>query len=84
MTPSTDNRRELSFTVQTIDCIACTPVFSRHIGKISGVREVKELPITNKIIVAFDGSQLDRSSLEQAINKISKRAGYGGKVIFHA
>lgn len=59
-------------------------MFGRHIKKIGGVLEVKELPITNKIIVVFDDTQLDRSRLKQEIDKISQRAGYGGKVIFHA
>lgn len=81
--PSIDNRQELSITVQTIDCIACTPGFTRHLRKISGVLEVKELPITNKIIVVFDDAQVDKRSLEQEINVISQRAGLGGKIILH-
>lgn len=80
--PSSAKRLELSFTVQTIDCIACTPVFRRHLGKIGGVLEVKELPMTNKIIVVFDGTLLDRSSLERQISKISEKAGFGDKIIF--
>lgn len=81
--PTSDKHQELSFVIQTIDCISCTPGFTRYLRKITGVLEVKELPITNKIIVVFDHTQLDRSILEQEINKISQRAGYGGKVIFH-
>lgn len=75
--------RELSFTVQTIDCIICSPVFRRHLGKIGGVMEVKELPITNKIIVVFDEAQIDEQTLKQEINRISDKAGFGGKLIFH-
>lgn len=79
---SSVKRQKLSFTVQTIACIACTPVFRRHLGKIGGVLEVKELPMTNKIIVVFDGTLLDRSALEGEIRKISERAGLGDKIIF--
>lgn len=80
---SAAEKQEMSFTIQTIDCITCSPVFRHHLGKIIGVLEVKELPITNKIIVVFDGTQLDSQKLEQEINKISQKAGFGGKVIFH-
>ena len=76
-------RQEISFTVQTIDCIACTPVFRRSLEKIHGVLEVRELPITNKIIVAFDTAELDRDALEQEIGRISQKAGFGGKIIVH-
>lgn len=75
--------QELSFTVQSIDCIACSLIFRRHIGKIGGVKEIKELPITNKIIVVFDYTQIDEQTLKQEINKISEKAGFGGKLIFH-
>ena len=43
--------------------------------------EVKELPITNKIVVVFDEARLERSILLQEIERISQRAGYGGKII---
>lgn len=81
--PKKEGRQDLSFTVQTIDCITCLPVFHHYLGRISGVLEVKELPITNKIIVIFDSTQLDKHRLEQEINKISQKAGFGGKLIFH-
>jgi cation transport ATPase len=84
MTATTSiQRRELSFAIQTISCIACTPVFSRHLHKLGGVLEVKELPMTNKIIVVYDAGQVDKSNLKQEIEKISNRAGFGDKLIFH-
>ena len=75
-------QQQISFTVQSIDCITCWPVFRRHLGKVNGVLEVKELPITNKIIVVFDGSKVDRPAVLREINDVAKRAGYDGKVIF--
>ncbi len=73
----------ISFTVQTIDCIACTPVFRRSLAKVSGVTEVKELPITNKVIVTFDPSKLEREKLQAEVVRISRSSGFGDKVIFH-
>lgn len=78
-----ERRQQLSFTVQTLDCIACTPIFQRSLGKMAGVLEVKQLPITNKVIVVFDDARLDRESLVAEIDRISWRAGLGGKIIFH-
>lgn len=75
--------QEVSFTVQTVDCITCSPFFRRSLGKTDGVLEIKELPITNKIIVVFDPARLDRSTLVQEITRISERAGLGGKIIVH-
>lgn len=75
--------QQLSFTVQTIDCILCSPFFRRPLAKIDGVLEVKELPITNKIVVAFDGSRLERRALAEEITKIAKKAGLEGKIIFN-
>ncbi len=75
--------QELSFTVQSIDCITCSLIFRRHLGKIGGVKEIKELPITNKIIIVFNDTQIERQALKQEIEKISEKAGFGGKLIFH-
>ncbi len=80
--PASTDRQELSFTVQTIDCIACSPVFRRHLQKFDGVLEVKELPITNKIIVVFDGNRLKKGELEDVIGRIANKAGLGGKILF--
>lgn len=76
------DRQQLSFTVQTIDCIACSPVFGRQLRKVDGVLEVKELPITNKIIVVFDGKRLEKRNLEEAIRMIAEKSGYGGMILF--
>jgi hypothetical protein len=74
--------QELAFTVQTIDCITCSPIFRRPLARIDGVLEVKELPITNKIIVVFDGARLERRRLAEEVNRVARRAGLGGKIIF--
>lgn len=82
----TDSRvksQEVSFTVQTVDCIVCSPFFRRPLSKIEGVLDVKELPITNKIVVVFDPSRIDRASVVEEITDISRKAGLGGRVIVH-
>lgn len=74
-------RQEISFTIQTIECVACTPAFSRNLGKLKGVLEVKELSMTNKIVVVYDGVQLDRETLVKEIRRISRGAGFGDQII---
>ena len=74
----------VSFTVQSIECIACTPVFRRSLGKVNGVSEVRELPITNKVIVTFDPTKLSRADLQSEIVRVSRRAGFGDRIIFQA
>ena len=81
-TPPKEKRRELSFTDQTIDCITCSPFFRRPLAKIEGVLEVKELPITNKIVIVFDEARLERKDLAEEVTRIAKKAGLGGKIIF--
>jgi copper chaperone CopZ len=76
-------RRAVSFTVQSIDCIACTPAFRRNLERLPGVLSVKELPITNKIIVEYDDSKLGIEALTSEIRSVSRWAGFGDKVIFH-
>lgn len=78
---SKDRVQEVSFTVQSIGCIACSPIFRRALSKVDGVLEVKELPITNKIVVVFDGFRLGRGGLIEEIGRIAKRAGLGGRII---
>lgn len=73
---------ELAFTVQSIDCIACSPYFGRSLGKIDGVLAVKEHPITNKIVVSFDSTRIDRISLKREVEYAAKKSGLGNKIIF--
>ena len=81
-TPPKGTPRELSFTVQTIDCITCSPFFRRPLAKIEGVLEVKELPMTNKIVIVFNEARLERKDLAEEVTRIAKKAGLGGKIIF--
>ncbi len=73
----------MAFTVQSISCIACTPFFHRSLGKIGGVLDVRELPVTNKVIVEFDETQLGRAALEERVVELSKKAGFGGVIFQH-
>lgn len=72
----------LSFQVQSVDCIACTPVFKREIAKLEGVRLVRPLVMLNRITVEFDETLLPRDALAEKILEIGSRAGYRGKIIF--
>ncbi len=75
-------KQQVAFTVQTIECIACTPVFRRELTKVPGVIEVRELPMTNKIIVTFNAARLPRAELQSEITSVSRRAGFGDRIIF--
>ena len=79
---SNEGHQELAFTVQSIDCIACSPFFRRPLSQIDGVLEVKELPITNKIVIVFDEARLERRRLTEEVTRAAKKAGLGGKIIF--
>lgn len=75
-------RGEISFIVQTIDCIICSPIFRRSLLRVPGVLEVRELTITNRIIVVFDGDRLNAEQLRDEINRVARRGGLGGKIFF--
>ena len=74
--------RELAFTVQSLDCVTCSPYFRRPLFRIDGVLDVKELPVTNKIVVVFDEDRLERSRLAEEVTEIARKAGLGGKIVF--
>lgn len=79
-TPS--KREEVSFSVQTIDCIACSPAFGRGLRTVRGVLEVKDLPMMNRMIVVYDPRLMDRPTVLWEIVRVAKKSGLGGKILF--
>lgn len=73
---------KISFTVSTIDCIACAPVFKRELQKLTGVKNVEPLPMMNVINVESDSSRISSEELKEKILEIASKAGYSGRVIF--
>lgn len=67
----------------SLDCIACTPVFRRELQKIDGIKEVKELPLLNKIIVEFDPAGINKELVRKEIESVASRSGFKDRVVFH-
>jgi hypothetical protein len=57
-------------------------VFRRPLAKIDGVLEVKELPVTNKIVVVFDGARVARVRVAEEVRKVARKSGLGDKIVF--
>ena len=74
-------RREIRFSVATISCVACTPVFRKGLERVEGVKEVRELPMLNKVVVDYDPGKADEETVKQEIQRVADRAGFKGKVI---
>lgn len=72
----------ISFSVATIECIACTPVFKRELLKLSGIKDVKTLVMMNQINVEIDLEIISPDQVKEEILEIAAKTGFGGKVIF--
>lgn len=75
-------KSNISFTVRSIECIACTPVFKRNLDRLKGVISVKSLSMMNKIIVEFDSQILTTDSLKEEIQNIAAKAKLAGRIVF--
>lgn len=73
---------KISFSVATIECIACTPVFKRELLKIPGIKDVKPLVMMNQINVEIDPEIISVDRVKEAILEIATKTGFGGKVVF--
>ena len=74
-------RREIRFSVASISCVACTPAFKKGLEHVEGIREVRQLPMLNKVIVDYDPEKADEARVKEEIFKVAERAGFKGKVI---
>ena len=72
----------ISFSVSTIECITCTPVFKRELVKVRGVKKVEPLVMLNIIDVDIDPEITNEDEIKRRILEIAERFGYGGKDIF--
>jgi copper chaperone CopZ len=75
--------RRISFTVSTIDCVACTPIFKWELEKLPGVRGVKPLVMLNRLDVELDPTVVSVDDVKERILTIAKKAGFEERVIFH-
>ena len=77
-----NNVEAISFSVLSIDCISCTPVFKRELQKIPGIKEVKPMVMMKMIKVELDPKATTRVEVKKEILKIATKVGFGGKVVF--
>lgn len=75
-------KSRVSFSVSTIQCISCTPVFKRELSKIPGVKAVSPYVMMNVIAVDFEPSTITLDEIKERIIKIAVDAGFSGKVVF--
>lgn len=71
------------FTVNTIECVACTPAFERQLGTLKGVKSVRPLIMLNRIEVEFDDRVISKQEIKNRILEIGIKSGFGGKIVFH-
>ena len=72
----------LSFTVSSLDCIVCMPIFQRELVKITGIQRVKALPLLNKIVVEFAPADVSQEEVKRIVTAIAEKAGLAEKIIF--
>ena len=76
------NRDVISFSVLSIDCIVCSPIFKRELQKIRGVTDVKPLVMMNIIKVEIDPNIISKDEVKKIVFEIAARAGLKQKIIF--
>ena len=76
------NRDTISFSMRSIECIACTPVFKRELSKLQGVKEVDPFVMTNTIRVEIDPDVITKEAVKKEILRIATKSGLDNKVVF--
>jgi copper chaperone CopZ len=80
--PSHNRRvREIHLSIVSISCLTCTPAFKRGLERVNGIRNVRQLPMLNKMIVDYDPERSDEAEINQEILRAAEKAGLKGKVI---
>jgi hypothetical protein len=72
----------VSFTVSSLDCMACRPIFQRKLVNLKGIGSVKPLPMLNKIVVEFFPADVSEEEVKKTILSIAEKTGLSGKIIF--
>lgn len=79
---SQDRRvREIRLSIASISCLACTPAFKRGLERVNGIRNVRQLPMLNRMIVDYDSEKSDETEINREVLRAAKKAGLEGKVI---
>ena len=72
----------IAFSISTIECISCTPVFRRELLKIPGVKSVTPFVMMNLIEIEIDPKIITIDEIKSRVLKIADSAGFSGKVVF--
>jgi copper chaperone CopZ len=75
----TNKNSTISFSVSSIECIACTPVFKRELQKLSGIKDVKPFVMTNMIKLEIDPRTVTVDEVKKEILNIVARAGFAAE-----
>lgn len=78
------NSNVISFSVLSLVCIACTPLFKKELQKLPGIKEVKPIVMLNMINVEIDPETTTTDEVKKEIVKIGARAGLKERIVFHA
>ncbi len=79
--PLDNQSSRVQFYVASVSCIACNPVFRKGLRHSKGIRNVRELPMFNKIVVEFDPAKTNEETVRGEILEVAERAGLKGKVV---
>lgn len=72
----------VSFTVNSLDCIACMPIFQRRLANLKGIVSVKPLPMLNRIVVEFSPADVSEEEVEKEVTSIAEKAGLSKRIVF--
>ena len=75
-------KNRISFSISTIQCISCTPVFKRELLKIPGIIAVTALVMMNLVVVEIDPQKITVDEVKSHVLQIADKAGFSGKVVF--
>jgi len=78
------NSNEISFSVLSLVCITCTPLFQKQLEKLPGIRRVRPIVMMNTINVEIDPQMTTSDAVKKKIIEIAAKAGLKENVIFHA
>ena len=60
---------------------ARTRCSKKGLEHVEGVKDVRQLPMFNKIIVEFDPAKVEEAKMREEIFDVAEKAGFKGKVI---
>jgi len=63
--PLGNQSSRVQFYMASVNCISCNPVFRKGLRHSEGIRNVRVLPMFNKIVVEFDPAKTNRCSVAQ-------------------